>query len=72
MMMGFELLLLVGVIAVVVWGVRSGWTPAGGGDRSGGNTALDILEGRFARGEIELEEFQERRTILEVGPSERG
>ncbi len=39
--------------------VESG-PPAGGS----GNRALDILDERFARGEIDREEYEERRRIL--------
>jgi putative membrane protein len=50
-------------IAAVVLLVR--WA---GGSRQGaappGRTALEILKERFARGEINKEEFEERRRVL--------
>jgi putative membrane protein len=58
----FMVLFWVGVIALVVWGVRQGGsTPAAA---AGPSRALDILEERFARGEIDLEEFELRRSAL--------
>ena len=33
-------------------------------DRERGSAALDVLEERYARGEITREEFQERRAVL--------
>lgn len=35
-----------------------------GDTRSGGPTAVEILEERFARGEIDHDEFDERRRLL--------
>jgi len=53
------------IVALVVWAVRQ-YRPrqepaAGGGD------AMRILEERFARGEIDADEFQRRREILRGG-----
>ena len=48
------------VIAIVVWAVRQ-FRPG----PSGASDALSILRQRFARGEIDREEFEERRAILE-------
>jgi putative membrane protein len=58
------LLFLAGVILLVVWGVRA--TSDSGQSRGGEtrNRALEILEERFARGEIDREEFEERRSAL--------
>ena len=64
----FMILLLVVVIAVVVLMVR--WL--GGPSLHAhppqhaplGRTALDILKERYARGEIDKEEFEERRRVL--------
>jgi putative membrane protein len=52
----------VGVVWLVVRLVRDrepdGRTPAGG---------LDVLERRFAAGEIDVDEYRERRAMLEQG-----
>lgn len=39
---------------------------AGGGALREGNTALEILETRYARGEIDQEEYRKRRADHEV------
>jgi putative membrane protein len=38
-------------------------------DRTAESDALTVLRGRYARGEIDDEEFQRRRTRLDGGPS---
>jgi putative membrane protein len=55
-----------GVILLVVWGVRA-LSDGGHGLRRGedGSRALHILEERFARGEIDRDEFEQRRSTLE-------
>lgn len=62
-----SLAVLIGIIVLVVWIIRqySGTgivrtnTFAGGGE-----TALDILKMRYARGEIDSNEYQERMSVL--------
>ena len=49
-----------GTILLIIWGVRQ-FTP---NNRQGGNRALEILEERYARGEIDREEFETRRQHL--------
>ena len=49
------------VIAGIVLGIR--WL-AGQGQRSGSDRALDILRERYARGEIDKDEFEARRRDL--------
>lgn len=49
-------------IVLAVWLVRYF---AGGRDAKSGKTALEILEARYARGEIEREEYLKRRADLE-------
>jgi putative membrane protein len=51
-------LIIVGIVALVKWmGTSSG--------RSGGDSkALDILKERYARGEIDEQEFQKRKRDL--------
>ncbi|MEQ8353927.1 MAG: SHOCT domain-containing protein [Kiloniellaceae bacterium] len=53
-------------IAVVVLLIRWLGRPGHGGASPGlrGKAALDILKERFARGEIDKEEFEERRRLL--------
>ncbi len=59
----FMLLLVVGVVALVIWALRQhgGVAPSA----PPGRNAVDILKERFARGEIDKEEFEERRRLLE-------
>jgi putative membrane protein len=64
------LLFWAGMILVVIWAVRA-FTGEGRGfgstGRVGQRNALQILEERFARGEIDRDEFEERRSALQ-GP----
>jgi putative membrane protein len=50
----------VGVILLVVWAVRQ----SSSREAEPRNSALDILEERFARGEVDTEEFEARRRDL--------
>ena len=65
----FVVLAIIGLMTIFVWLVR--WATRGhpfyggfvrGGGR--GRTALDILDERFARGEIDKAEFEEKRKLL--------
>lgn len=58
----FMVLFWAGVIALVVWAVRQSGSASSA--VAGPSRALDILEERFARGEIDLEEFESRRAAL--------
>jgi len=54
-------------VAVIVWAVVriSANRQGGGADaRAGGNSAEEVLRQRFSRGEIDQEEYEERRRIL--------
>ncbi len=69
MMMGgwwFMVLLPLVVVALVVWALsasgRAFW--ARGGQYARERSALELLEERFARGEIDREEFERRREVL--------
>jgi putative membrane protein len=58
-------LIVLVIVLLVVWITRrSGPT----GRSGGGDDALRILEERFARGEIDREEFEGRRRTLRGGP----
>ena len=57
----FWVLVVVGVVALVRWiGTRNN---SGGNPR--GKTPLEILQERYARGEIEQEEYEQKRRDLE-------
>ena len=62
----FMLLAVIGIMAIFVWLVR--WATHGYPFRDGGpgrgHAALDILEERFAKGEIDKAEFEEKRKLL--------
>ena len=53
--------LIAGVVALVWRAVNSGKSGASSGD-----TALSILEERFAKGEIDRSEYEERRRVLDA------
>jgi putative membrane protein len=53
------LLALIGVIAIIVWLVQ--WAS----DSRRAHTALDVLNERFARGEIDRAEYEEKRKLIE-------
>ena len=56
----FWLLLIIGIVLLLrSRGGRAPWT--GGGRETG----IDVLERRFAEGELSLEEYRERRSVLE-------
>ena len=52
------------VILAIVWLIRSApWT---GHDHGGPGTALEILDRRFAAGEMSAEDYRERRALLQA------
>ncbi len=55
----FAALALIGLVAIFVWMVQ--WA-SGGGERR--RTALEILDERFARGEIDKSEYQDMRQLI--------
>ena len=60
---GFMWLFWILLILVVVWAVKS----AGGSSKNPTETpksALDILEERYAKGEIDQQEFEQKRKVL--------
>ncbi|MSO71176.1 MAG: SHOCT domain-containing protein [Alphaproteobacteria bacterium] len=59
----FMVFVIGGIVALTVWLVRG---PAGAPPQHHrGRDPVDILKERFARGEIDKDEFEERRKILE-------
>ena len=65
----FVVLAIIGMMTIFVWLVRwatRGYPFYGGFVRGGGpgRAALDILDERFARGEIDKAEFEEKRKLL--------
>lgn len=67
-MIVFWILIIVGLVVLIRWLVvssRSGHGMPGLGGQPGANRALDILKERFARGEINKDEFEERKRTLE-------
>lgn len=51
----FWILIIVGVILLVLWLVRQGGKTSGG---HAGESSLDILQKRYAKGEIGKEEYE--------------
>jgi putative membrane protein len=63
-MMLMSFLFLVAIVVGVVFIVRSFSQSDQTSRRTSGNRALDILDERFARGEIDQQEYEERRRSL--------
>jgi len=63
----FWILLILGTILLVVVLVKAFAGPGNAPPRPDPNRARAILEERFARGEINADEFRERLRILEEG-----
>jgi len=68
-MAGGSLMMLLfwgGLILVIVLAVRGfgGRTSHGDSPQRSGKTAIEVLEDRFARGEIDKEEFEDRKRVL--------
>jgi putative membrane protein len=57
--------IVIAVAVVIRWLVVGGSRGADSSLRPPHNTPLDILKERFARGEIDKDEFEERRKVLE-------
>lgn len=61
----FMILILVGIVAAVIYVLRLSGAPGlGGGGQQANDRALALLKERFARGEIDSKEFEERRQLL--------
>lgn len=63
-MMFFWVLVIGGIVLLVVWLFRQGQPAPASGPRNG-QTALDILQERYARGEISRDEYEEIRRELQ-------
>jgi putative membrane protein len=67
-MMGLELLFLIGLVVLIVWALNKGVLDRGnqGGESlpKQEGSPEEILKERFARGEIDAEEYEERHRIL--------
>lgn len=62
-MIGMSLFWILVVVAIVAL-VRGIWSGGAASERRPQRTALDILNERYARGEIEREEFEQKKRDL--------
>lgn len=65
MMIFFVAILVVVIVLLVRWLGGHGPSHSGTHHTPRGRSPLEILKERFAKGEIDKEEFEERRSILE-------
>jgi putative membrane protein len=67
LMIAFWILVIAGIVLLVRWLIRQGHGSGGGG---GSESALDVLERRYAKGEISAEEYRRmKREISDEDPS---
>ncbi len=62
-MIAFWILIVVGIVYVIRWLAAS--TKAAQSTPASGETPVDILKKRYARGEIDKVEFEEKQKVLE-------
>jgi putative membrane protein len=60
----FWILIIVGVVLLIVWLVSQTSGTAYSGSAGTGKSAMDILKERYARGEIDKQEFEEKKKDL--------
>ena len=60
----FWILIIVGVVFFIKWLVQSTKGPSSSGRTDTSARALDILKERYARGEIDKQEFEEKKKDL--------
>jgi putative membrane protein len=63
-MIVFWILIIVGVVFLIKWLVQSTKEHSSSGRRESSGRALDILKERYARGEIDKQEFEEKKRDL--------
>ncbi len=61
-MMIFWVLVLAGLVFLIKWLIQS--TNRANSDAGSGNRALEILKERYARGEIDSAEYEEKKKVL--------
>ncbi len=61
----FWILVLAAIVVAIVWAVRSANRPQIQGHGTGGPSARELLDTRYANGEIEREDYLARKKDLE-------
>ncbi|MDQ4145805.1 MAG: c-type cytochrome [Actinomycetota bacterium] len=62
--MALFLVIVAAVVVAAALVARAIWRRGDGGERRSQSVALDILKERYARGEIDRDEFEERRRVI--------
>ncbi len=63
----FGLIFWIAIIALVIWGIKViSENRSANESRSSSHRAVEILKERYARGEIDREEFEARKRDIEV------
>lgn len=65
LMIMFWVLVVVGIVALVRWLLPGPGRDQGGTEPPHGKTPLEILRERYARGEIDRDEFQQKKRDME-------